>query len=472
MPPTLASFLTIGFIGWLFRRDFREKPNVTGAIWLPTLWVFLIASRPVSEWLSIFGLPGFGATSLEEGSPLDSYVYFVLITAGLCVLYKRRVNFAEIFRDNRLLVAFLLYCFITILWSDFPFVAFKRWIKILGHPIMVLVILSEPDPKEALLRVLKRCAYVILPVSILWIKYYPNLGRSSSDWGGELANCGVASGKNALGCACLILGFVFLPHLLQVLRTEKSKSRRNELRLTVGLLLLIGYCLVKAHSATSWIALLIGLLTMALVGLRVVNKRLIGMYALAGVLTLVIAQLAFDIYGRVVSLSGHDSTIEGRGVLWGELLAFPTNPIIGVGFESFWLGDRPAKFYEGRSWKPTQAHNGYLETYLNLGLVGLSILIALILATFQKCRLELLSNFEWGRFRMGLLVAIVAYNWTEAAFKGLHLGFLFFFLIAIDYWRSTISAGESSFEPAEPEGEMEFAYFPHKHDRFKTGIAV
>ena len=112
--------------------------------------------------------------------------YFALIVVGFCVLVKRQVRLSEVIPNNGWLIVFLLYCFISIAWSDFPFVAFKRWIKILGHPIMALIVLTEPDPKEALIRLMKRCAYVVVPVSILLIKYYPELGRGLTDWGGAM----------------------------------------------------------------------------------------------------------------------------------------------------------------------------------------------------------------------------------------------------------------------------------------------
>ena len=75
------------------------------------------------------------------------------------------------------------------------------------------------------------------------------------------------------------------------------------------------------------------------------------------------------------------------------------------------------------SWKessyciPNEAHNGYLETYLTLGLIGVFLLIGLFVATFRKIRLELFRNFEWGRYRLGFLAAVILYNWTEAAFR-------------------------------------------------------
>src|SRR5439155_5329346 len=149
LPPSIASFLTIAFIIFLFRRDIREKPNVTGALWLPLIWLVLGCSRAVSAWLNIFGLPVSGAASVEEGSPLDASFFVALIAAGFYVLNQRQVRLSEIVRNNGWLIAFLIYCFISIAWSDFPFVAFKRWIKILGHPIMALIVLTEPDPEEA-----------------------------------------------------------------------------------------------------------------------------------------------------------------------------------------------------------------------------------------------------------------------------------------------------------------------------------
>jgi exopolysaccharide production protein ExoQ len=455
MPATLALALTLGFMVFLFRRDFREKPNVTGALWLPILWMLIMASRPPMKWLTIAGV-SVSANTWEEGNPIDAFVFLIITLAGIFVLYQRRVSLSEILRNNAWLTVFVLYCLIAIFWSEFPFVGLKRWIKVLGHPVMALVILSEPDPKEAFLRLMKRIAYVVLPVSILWIKYYPQLGRAASEWG-SMVNCGISLGKNALGGVCMILGFVFLWHLLQVLRARKSPARRNELYLVVGLLLMTTYLLLKAHSATSWVGLFLSLLTMVLLGLRAVNKKMIGVYVVTGIVLLIIAQLTFDVYGHIVDISGHEETIQGRGRLWEILLQTDTNPIFGTGFESFWLGDRLQKIWEEVHWHPGQAHNGYLEMYLNLGAVGLSIFLGVIIATFRKIRLDLLSNFDWGRLQMCLLVAILAHNWTEAGFRGLSLTYFMFFMIAISYRKLSVVAEQSSFEPGSLE-ETELVY--------------
>jgi O-antigen ligase len=453
LPPTLALFLTVGFVIFLFRRDIRQRPNVTGALWLPLIWVLLMASRSVAQWLYILHFP-VALGSLEEGNPLDALVYSSLIIAGLYVLNKREVSLSEVFGNNGWLMAFLLYCFIAILWSDFPFVAFKHWIKVLGHPIMVLVLFSEPDPEEALVRLMKRSAYVLVPFSVLFIKYYPEIGRQFDEWTGLPMNNGIAQNKNGLGSLCLVLGFFFVWYFLKTWRAEKSKARRDELRLLGGFLVMIAWLLRQSHAATATLCLLIAIAVILVLQRPWVNKKLIGTYALLALVVLVVAELAFGVFDRVADLTGHQATIMGRAELWRQCLALHTNPIFGVGFESFWLGDRLHLLHEGRPWQPNEAHNGYLEIYLNMGLVGLFMLFGLIIATFRKIRFELFRNTDWGRFRLGFLAAILFYNLTEATFRGLSLTWFVFFIIAMEYPDPRFAYRESSFEPVGSEEEV------------------
>src|SRR6266513_1572377 len=117
LPPSVASCLTVAFIIFLFRRDIRERPDVSGALWLPLIWFVITCSRGLSLWLNIFGIQVSGATSVEEGSPLDAWFFLILIAAGLYVLSKRGVRLSEIVGNNQCLTILLQYCFIYIIWS-------------------------------------------------------------------------------------------------------------------------------------------------------------------------------------------------------------------------------------------------------------------------------------------------------------------------------------------------------------------
>jgi exopolysaccharide production protein ExoQ len=395
---------------------------------------------------------------VEEGSPLDAYFYLALATTGFYILAKRQVNLSEIIRSNRWIIALVLYSFISIAWSDFPFITFKRWIKILGDPIMALIVLTEPDPAEALIRLVKRCAYVVVPVSILFIKYYPEWGAYYDEWSGARMNKGIAGGKNSLGVDCLILGFFFCWYWLQTRRSERNIRRRNELWLIAGFLIGIFWLFARAHSATPIITLFVGMAMVVLVGLRSINKRLIGTYMVAGLVLIAVAELAFGISGQLSEALGRGSGLSGRTKLWAALLQVHVNPILGTGFESFWLGDRPAQVEGVFFFIPNEAHNGYLEIYLDLGLIGLFIVIGLFIATYQRIRLRLFQDFEWGRYKLGMFAAVILYNWTEAAIKAYHPLWFVFYLIAMEYPRIHLANAQPSLEVVESQEGKDFAY--------------
>jgi exopolysaccharide production protein ExoQ len=432
MPPVLAVFLTLIFIFFLFWRDSRKKNGLSSALWIPLIWFFLSASRFTSQWLSMIGLH-VGSTSLEDGSPIDALVFFALIASGLYVLSQRRVQLSEFRRQNVWLTVFLVYCFLAIVWSDFPIIAFKRWIKVLGHPIMALIILTEPNPLEAVRRLLKSTAYLFVPLSILLGKYFSQYGRTYNYWTGEQYFVGATTDKNALGHTCMIIGVFFFWNTLLAFQMKNRKAKREEIFLSVGFLFMTCWLLKMSSSATSLLTMTLGMLTIGVTGLPFVNRRHIATYLIVGIVAFAAADSMFGIYANVVHGLGRNLTLTDRTTIWQVVLNLQPNPILGTGFESFWLGNRLDKVWASEAGEINEAHNGYLEIYLNLGAVGVLLLVGLLIATFNKIRLELLRRFEFGQLRLGLLIAIMVYNFTEAAFVSVHFIYTIFFLIAIDY---------------------------------------
>jgi O-antigen ligase len=380
----------------------------------------------------MIGLP-VGSSSLEDGSPLDAVVFFGLIATGLFVLSQRRVQLSVFARQNVWLTVFLVFGFLAIGWSDFPLVAFKRWIKVLGHPITVLIVLTESNPLEAVRQVFKRTAFLFVPLSILLGKYFSQYGREYNYWTGEQYFVGAATDKNALGHACMIIGVFFFWNFFQALQMKSRRFKREELLLSGGFFLMSCWLLKMSSSATSLVTLALGMVTIGISGLPFVNRRYIGTYLLAGMLTFAAADSMFGIYANVVHALGRNLTLTDRTNIWQIVLKLQPNPILGAGFESFWLGDRLEKIWSTEEGEITEAHNGYLEIYLDLGAVGVALLAGVLIATFRKISRDLLRRFEFGRLRLGLFIAIVVYNFTEAAFVSVHLIYMIFFLIAVEY---------------------------------------
>src|SRR5262249_7608179 len=112
------------------------------------------------------------------------------------------------------------------------------------------------------------------------------------------------------------------------------------------------------------------------------------------------------LFGDVIAaVLGRDTTLTRRTALWDGLLRMSRDPAAGAGVESVWLGDRVASVWQRHWWHPNQAHNGYLETYLNLGGIGVLLLAAVILRGYRNVVATLYEDPEAGRLKLAYLVA-------------------------------------------------------------------
>jgi O-antigen ligase len=413
-----------GTVG-LFLLDRDRDARTSPALWLPVVWLALGGSRNISQW---FGAPLLPTSSNDylEGSPLDRLILTGLIVAGVIVLLARDERSRQLLRHNAPLVLFFLYCAASVLWSDYPLVAFKRWTKALGNIVMVLVVLTDPDVRAAVKKFLTWTAFLLIPSSVLLIKYYPEMGRAYDKWEGTAYFLGASSDKNMLGAICMVTGLGVLWRLFETLEEPAARGRRC---LALGAILAMTLWLFHlANSATSLACFVLGATLLAILSLRrprpgVVHLLVGGMAVVASVVYLFPEAFAF-----LVGSLGRNTTLTGRTELWNDLLRMDTNPLLGAGFESFFLGDRLEFLWSKYWWHPNEAHNGYLETYLTLGAVGLGLLTGLVLTGYRNALNIYRSDARSGSLRVVLLVIAVIYNTTEAAIKVMNPVWIVFLL--------------------------------------------
>ena len=118
MPPLIALSLAVLLILYSFREEHRRNRDVSGALWIPFLWVALIGTRYASQWMNV-GTVVDSPDDYLEGSPLDRAIFSLLYVAALWILAQRRIAIAAFLTQNMWLTAFLAYCLISVLWSDY-----------------------------------------------------------------------------------------------------------------------------------------------------------------------------------------------------------------------------------------------------------------------------------------------------------------------------------------------------------------
>jgi O-antigen ligase len=304
---------------------------------------------------------------------------------------------------------------------------------------MALIILTDSDFIEALKSVIKRCAFVLVPLSVVFIKYFPDIGRGFDPWSGIAENRGVSYNKNGLGYMLMICGFIICWDTLNKWQLRKDRVMKYGFYVNVILLSMVGWLFFKARSATSAISFLIGISIYVFLqgkdlkkSAKVVNRLVVIIFAAA----IPLYGFGYDyLLSTAVDSTGHSDTFWGRVELWKRLLEINIHPLIGTGFESFWLGSRLSTLWSERWWMPTEAHNGYLEVYLNLGWIGLVLFAVVFLTVYKKALKSMINGSDYGIIRFAYLVMIVLYNITESALRGLSPVWLMFLIIAIDYRR-------------------------------------
>jgi exopolysaccharide production protein ExoQ len=127
----------------------------------------------------------------------------------------------------------------------------------------------------------------------------------------------------------------------------------------------------------------------------------------------------FDMNGSMAGAVGKDPTLTDRTKIWAFLLNMHTNPLLGTGYESFWMGSRLQSFWQTAGLGHlNEAHNGYLEIYLNLGLIGLFLVSVFVIACYGTICKRLRPFSSLGSLTLALWVIMVFYCVTEAGFRG------------------------------------------------------
>jgi O-antigen ligase len=184
----------------------------------------------------------------------------------------------------------------------------------------------------------------------------------------------------------------------------------------VGLLMSIGLVMLTT-SKTALVGLLLGFGILATGFLMKRGARL----------ALVVCWLAVVFVGLfgallvfqpdvLVGLIGRDLTLTGRTDIWEALrYVIADRPWLGHGYGAFWgIGSGPAEYVKDLvQWDVPTAHNGWMETWLSVGLVGVLLFALGYVATILRA-LSLSFSSWTGVFALGFLAQFFLFNLSES----------------------------------------------------------
>jgi exopolysaccharide production protein ExoQ len=417
-----------------------DKPSLW--LWVPYIWLFFASTRTLGSWLA---RGGTGDADLS-GSPMDRLLMTLLIVLGLFALGSRAEQAKRILIHNKWMVILFVYIGLSIIWSNFPAISFRRGIRSMGTLVMVLVVLTESNPLEAVRALLRRLYLVHIPLSVITIKYFRNIGVTYNWSGVEEEWTGLTTDKNSLGQVAMCSGAFWLWQILQ----DWPKKKLTVSLLLLGMTLWILRGSKNIHSSTAIVGFVIS--AVVLIGLQYVRKRAARAkrIILAGSLALsVLAPLGYFVFQAldttpvqmVVQATGRNMTLTDRTYIWTDVLNNAAkSPILGVGIGAFWVGRVGAEMYPlpnwsrvTPSWRPTEGHNGFVDVYVELGAVGVVLLLIVIGVGFAGALTHLESDFQFGSLRLTLLLSIILNNITETSFlKGTHDLWFLFLLVCVN----------------------------------------
>jgi len=281
-----------------------------------------------------------------------------------------------------------------------------------------LLLISEKSPIKTLISAFRKAIYAALPLSLLLIKYFPIYGREYGRWTGELMWIGIASQKNGLAMLCAISILFFAWSIYHDLQEWKKLIYKLPVFVDIFMVslatsLMLGPKRSFNYSATSTLSLIIGFICIGLLktasnkGANIKNKIVVSAIIIIAIGTI----LPFSGKIPIKTLPGlfnRTETLTGRTEIWKSLVPYAKkNILLGYGYGGFWTTSL-------RNLIASHAHNGYLDTILDLGLIGLIIFIIYILNILKKNAnfLDEENQIPW--FFLALIFMVLVRNIAES----------------------------------------------------------
>ncbi len=370
---------------------------------------------------------------ITSSNIINQVLYTALFLVSFVLLIPKKEELFIIIKREKFLFLFILFSFITIVWSDYSFFTFKRIFRITAVVLTILSFLLYVQDSREIVKTFKYIIYPYLFFTLVVVFVVPGAKDPQfHTWRG------FTSHKNTLGQISLIstvLCFIFYK-----LEDSLLKKTIAAFMLLIAVVLLFG-----AYSSTSILTFLF-LVGLSLILMMDIIFKPLGIGRTISVATATTFFILFlglmiwlpELEKIIPALFGKDTTFSGRTDLWEYLFdEIKSHPLLGTGYQAYWVPDNPRVMllYKSFVWLPNQAHNGYIDILLQTGVFGFLLVVFMIINYFVNF-LKIRKPHPW----VWLVVISLITNLQESTFlrPAQFMNFMFMFsylLLYMNFYR-------------------------------------
>jgi len=391
--------------------------------------------------------PGRTLTLQSIGEPgLANRIFWPVMAAISVALTMRNYSRLTLPPNITCLLAYLAFAGASVLWAFRPELSFIRFTQ----QVMILTSIVLPAMLAVrtadMMRGLFLCFALAAVLNIFFIlDNPPSIVKMQGGYQGYFG------GKNALG------EFSAIACLLALHETLYSGLRRalGIVVIVIATLLLLLSDSKTAFGLTLFVPLLARLTLITGKIMRISPAIvLLSILVCCAVLSAVSGfnsnRLSYILYG--------DPTFTGRTIIWDFAnYEIARRPLLGWGYQSFWLvGPDAPSIVDAPGWvkRMPQAHNGYYDTMLEMGYVGLALLLIFIVATLHAIGRVADRDPARARLVLSLALLIILYNFLESTWmRSSEILWVVFVIVAaeIGRYRQPFPPTRTAYGPTPPK---------------------
>ncbi len=310
---------------------------------------------------------GDGSGEIPQDYPLMRLIFIATYIVFAVLLIVRWEKTWVVIRRDRFTLLLAIFTVSSLFWSATPDETLSKSIAFVGSTLFGIYLATRYTLKQQI-EILAYAFSIVIGLSFFYGLALPQYGIMGGVHQGDWR--GIYSHKNTLGKQMVLSAATFL--------TLALNSQQKSWKPLFGLLasvVLIALCTSKGAMINLSILLATGSLCYLLRWqLRFLVPTLMGGITLGTISFLWI----MNHLEEIAAFLKKDLTLTGRTDIWSLVFdMIQKKPWFGYGYFGFWNGwDSDAAYvWRAFNWDAPNAHNGFIDTWVQLGFVGLALFL-------------------------------------------------------------------------------------------------